>query len=148
MTKRIRHRATAVIYKNNKLLVFRRVKPTAEYFVFPGGGAHLGETIEQALVREVQEELSLKISDYKFLFTIKDLKIQNSAINYPIYRQDHHYFLITDFHGVPELGNPEKESVHEGNQYHIEWFTFDELNSKEKIYPRNIAHTLKNYIVG
>ncbi|MEI6304741.1 MAG: NUDIX domain-containing protein [Candidatus Taylorbacteria bacterium] len=139
---KIRHRATAIIYKDEKLLLFRRVKPNAEYFVFPGGGTNEGETIEEALLREVQEELSLDVLKYDYLFTIKDLKINNSAINYSTDPQDHHYFLITEFHGVPELGGPEKESADENNKYFIEWHTFNQLNCIQNIYPGNIVSKL------
>ncbi|MEI8327953.1 MAG: NUDIX domain-containing protein [Candidatus Taylorbacteria bacterium] len=145
--KKIRNRATAVIYKDEKLLLFRRVKPNAEYFVFPGGGVNDGETVEDALHREVEEELTLKIINYKHLLSINNLKIDNVAINYPTEDQDHHYYLVTDFHGIPELGGSEKESANESNQYHIEWFTFDELKNVENIYPRNIAGMLKQKIL-
>lgn len=147
MNKQIRHRATAIIYKDEKLLLFRRVKPNAEYFVFPGGGTNEGETIEQALLREVQEELSLDVLKYDYLFTINDLKIDNSAINYSTDSQDHHYFLVTDFHGVPELGGPEKESEDENNKYFIEWHTFNQLNCIQNIYPGDIVSKLMDSII-
>ena len=147
MNKQIRHRATAIILKDEKLLLFRRVKPNAEYFVFPGGGTNEGETIEEALLREVQEELSLDVLKYDYLFTINDLKIDNSAINYSTDPQDHHYFLVTDFHGVPELGGPEKESADENNKYFIEWHTFNQLNCIRNIYPGDIVSKLMDSII-
>ncbi|MEI7463331.1 MAG: NUDIX domain-containing protein [Candidatus Taylorbacteria bacterium] len=147
MSTKKRHRATAIIYKDEKFLIFRRVKPNAEYFVFPGGGMNDGETIEQALLREVNEELSLNVLKYDYLFTISDLRINNSAINYSEEDQDHHYFLVTDFCGVPELGGPEKESVDENNKYFIEWHTFNQLNCIKNIYPGDIVSRLFGSIV-
>ena len=38
MENETRERASAVIIKDNKILLMKRVKPNLEYFVFPGGG--------------------------------------------------------------------------------------------------------------
>jgi 8-oxo-dGTP diphosphatase len=58
-----RRGAVAVIRQADRLLVIRRsrqvVAPGA--YCFPGGGIELGESIEQALVRELREELNVEI---------------------------------------------------------------------------------------
>jgi 8-oxo-dGTP diphosphatase len=56
---------SAFIRKNNKfLLIF---DPKFEFWRVPGGRPKFGEKIEDALKREMKEELGLKISVDKFL---------------------------------------------------------------------------------
>ena len=63
MGNETRERASAVIIKDNKILLMKRVKPNLEYFVFPGGGVEKNESLDDTLKREVKEELSLDIKN-------------------------------------------------------------------------------------
>ncbi len=58
-----RRGAVAVIVRDGRLLVIRRsasvVAPGA--YCFPGGGIEAGESEEQALVREIEEELGVRV---------------------------------------------------------------------------------------
>ena len=60
----------AVIERDGKFLVGRRLRGThlAGCWEFPGGKVHDGETLEQALCREIREELNTGISDVKGIF--------------------------------------------------------------------------------
>jgi 8-oxo-dGTP diphosphatase len=49
------------------LLVQRRRPPFEGYWSLPGGGMELGETVEQAAVREVAEETGLAVAVTRFL---------------------------------------------------------------------------------
>ena len=52
----------AVIFKEGKLLLIKRGKPPKEgQWSLPGGAQELGETIREAVVREVKEETSLAV---------------------------------------------------------------------------------------
>ena len=62
-----RIRAVAVIVNNRKILLMHRINNGKEYHVFPGGGVENGETVEQAVLREVQEETSLEVKIEKLL---------------------------------------------------------------------------------
>ena len=110
-------RASGIIIKDNKILLIHRIREDREYWVFPGGGVEENETIEQALDREIAEELSLTVKDKKFLF-----KIENSG------RFEHH-FLISEYGGKPKLGGPELERMNNKNQYILTWIPVDQLNS-------------------
>ena len=63
-----RIRAVAIIVNNGKILLMHRINNGKEYYVFPGGGVENGETVEQAVLREVQEETSLKVKIEKLLY--------------------------------------------------------------------------------
>jgi ADP-ribose pyrophosphatase YjhB (NUDIX family) len=53
--------SAAIIRDGHVLLVQRARSPAAGLFTLPGGVVESGETLEQALIREVQEETALTI---------------------------------------------------------------------------------------
>lgn len=57
------HRVAAVIIHNNKLLAQKNTA-TNEYYLV-GGRVSFGESSEEALVREIKEELDITVTDYK-----------------------------------------------------------------------------------
>lgn len=116
-------RAAAIIIKNGKILLIRRIKEGREYFVFPGGGVEEKEKIEEAVIREIKEELNLDISIEKLLF-----QIENQG------RQEF-YFLVRDFSGILKLGGEEKEIMNESNQYHPLWIKLKEIKNLSNLYP-------------
>ncbi len=61
--------AAAVIYKDSKILIARRAahQSQAGYWEFPGGKVEPDETPEACLLREIDEELSMKIQVYDYL---------------------------------------------------------------------------------
>ena len=63
MNKKTVHVVAGVIFDNKKLLACQRPadKEAAGFWEFPGGKVEPGETLEQALTRELREELSLQV---------------------------------------------------------------------------------------
>jgi len=54
---------SAAIFRNGQVLIVRRARPPANgLYTLPGGGVELGETLEEAVVREVREETGLTIA--------------------------------------------------------------------------------------
>ncbi|MBP9853796.1 MAG: (deoxy)nucleoside triphosphate pyrophosphohydrolase [Candidatus Omnitrophica bacterium] len=87
-------RATAgIIWKDGKILIARRQKDL--FWEFPGGHIEVGETPEECLIREIKEELNIKIRIEKFLAKIegffrgKDIEL--------------HAFHVQWIEGKPEL---------------------------------------------
>ena len=64
MQKRVR----AIIFLEGKLVTLKRVKSNETYWVFPGGGVEEGESLEEALKREIMEEVSLEIEVQDLVF--------------------------------------------------------------------------------
>lgn len=53
---------SAAIVRDGKVLVVRRArKPALNLYTFPGGGVEIGETLSEAVMREVREETGLAI---------------------------------------------------------------------------------------
>lgn len=59
----MRKASRAVVVKDNNLLVMHRNKFGHEYYALVGGGIDLGETPEQALHRELQEESGITVTN-------------------------------------------------------------------------------------
>jgi 8-oxo-dGTP diphosphatase len=53
---------SAAIFRDGKVLIVRRGRaPAKGLYTLPGGGVELGETLEQAVIREIREETALEI---------------------------------------------------------------------------------------
>ena len=61
--------ARAIILEDDKLLLLGGFKGTGDYFTLVGGRVKDGETIEQALVREIKEETGLVITKARHVYT-------------------------------------------------------------------------------
>jgi 8-oxo-dGTP diphosphatase len=54
---------SAAVFRDGRVLIVRRARPPAHgLYTLPGGGVELGETLEQAIIREVREETGLEIA--------------------------------------------------------------------------------------
>lgn len=127
---RTNKRAVGIIIQDNKLLVFHRFKDGVWYYAFAGGGVEEGETEEEAVIRELKEELDIDVKVDKLLFHQFVQRSKNDKIS------DHYFYLITQFSGVPKLSGPEKERSTEDNQYHPTWIPIDEIEKYKDLYPK------------
>ena len=73
----------AVIKHKNKYLVTKRSKNEnvyKEYWDIPGGLANQGETPREALIREVKEEVNLKIKPVKIIYEDSNLDKEKNMV--------------------------------------------------------------------
>jgi probable phosphoglycerate mutase len=64
-----RPRACAAIIRDNHILMVREMHEQRDFWTLPGGGLEFGESYEEAVVREVKEEVNLEVKVIKHLFT-------------------------------------------------------------------------------
>lgn len=128
---RTNNRAVGIIIQNEEILLMHRIKDSQEYFVFPGGGVESEETIDEALVREMKEELSLKVKSSSFLFKISTQKNPSEV------GRTFHFYLIDGYEGIPQLAGPEKEKMCEDNQYYLEWMKISDLENTPDLFPED-----------
>ena len=57
-----------VLRKDNKILLIKEVlEDKKEHWIFPGGGVDFGESVENAALREVKEEIGIDVEIKDFL---------------------------------------------------------------------------------
>ncbi len=146
-------RAAGIIIRDNKILVFRRYKEGRWYHAFPGGGAEEGETPEEAILREMKEELCIDIKQCHLLFKVEtkldtdylfNTEKEPNRINK--YSPWQFFYLITEFEGIPKLGGPEKKRSNKNNQYHLEWIPPTAVEATTDLYPREAREKLVELI--
>lgn len=84
-----------VIVRDSRFLAARRSETMAwaGFWEFPGGKVEPGETLAEALKRELREELSIAIDAFS-LWKVKEKKVTGGAIRL-------FFHLVTEFSGTP-----------------------------------------------
>lgn len=127
---RFNYRVCAVFVSDNKLLAMR--DGFSPYYYLPGGRVKLGETAENAMIREIEEELN---------FTpriIRPLWLNQGFFTEDVSGMRYHeicvYFLV-DASDPALAGKGEAFELHEKNRTNrFEWLAFDRLKD-EYFYP-------------
>ncbi|MEX2478336.1 MAG: NUDIX domain-containing protein [Gracilimonas sp.] len=103
-SSKIRVRSCGLLFDQAKLLLIELKSPVTNSWIWlpPGGSVELGETIEETLIREFEEETGLKVSVQKLMYF-------NEVIEPPIHAIEF-YFLVNKVEGKMKLGiDPELE---------------------------------------
>lgn len=128
--QKFNYRVCAMIVSENKILVMHDER--SPYFYLPGGRVMMGETAEQAVVREVQEELDVSpkitrpvwLNQAFFTEDVDNLRYHELCI----------YFLM-DISETNLLERGSSFTLTEGKHTHtFEWLEFDRLKD-EYFYP-------------
>lgn len=115
--------ARAIIETDGKILVCKKIGK--DYYFFPGGYVEFDENAKEALIREIKEELGLKIKECSFIGSSEHLFVEGG-------KKHHEINLAFDAKFADKLKFKSRED-------HIEFFlkTKEEL-SEEKIFPESL----------
>lgn len=149
---RFNFRVCGLIIKDNKLLAMR--DENSPYYYLPGGRVNLHETVEDAILRELKEELDIAVKIVRPLWINQAFFVEE--VSKDRFHEICFYFLIdatkTDLfeRGESFIRNEGKHTLR------FEWIEFNELNNKylypefikDEIFdlPANISITTENRI--
>ena len=139
----IRNTAKAIVVHEGKILLNRCVGSEGEtYFALPGGGQHLYETMEQAVVRECLEETGYHVRVLGFA------ALYEKIYTHPGYRTLHAEHAHRLYHifrcGLADSARQEPTEL-DARQLASEWVPLDAVSA---VYPKAIGDNLRDLALG
>jgi ADP-ribose pyrophosphatase YjhB (NUDIX family) len=136
----------AYIFNENKVLLVKH--SNKKNWLPPGGKREKGEDIEQTIIREVKEEVNLKIKVISFTSLSIDKKKHpknEREIPLPFYitkKKSHHFFFIG------YVDNPEKLKVDGFEIIDAKFFSKDDIKKEKNIseFTKEKVYFLFDYI--
>ena len=128
--QKFNYRVCAVIISGNRILAMHDER--SPYFYLPGGRVKMGETAEQAVVREIWEELGVTLKIARPLWLNQAFFTED--VDGIRYHELCIYFLM-DISNIDLLERGDSFTLTEGKHTHtFEWLAFDRLKD-EYFYP-------------
>ncbi|MBQ4040732.1 MAG: NUDIX domain-containing protein [Oscillospiraceae bacterium] len=137
--EKFNYRVCAMIISEGKILAMHDDR--SPYFYLPGGRVAIGETAEDAVIREVREELGVSakidrplwLNQAFFTEDVDNLRYHELCI----------YFLM-DISDTDLLSRGDKFTTQEGDRTHtFQWLEFDSLKD-EYFYPNFLKKDIFN----
>lgn len=130
-----RKRSCAAIIKDDHILMVKEVYPDKTFWTLPGGGVEEGETFEEAVIREVKEEVNLDVEIERCLF-----------VGTYSHGEERCYLVRTVNDRIPSLGfDPEagkKQTLSEVKWHSLEDMK-DDLQVSKVIKTLNVTFEIK-----
>lgn len=125
--------ARAIIIKNNQLVVMEREKNGIKFCAFPGGHLESGETPEQCVAREVEEEMGIIVEPIRMLYT------------YLFQGKWQAFYLCKWISGSVHVTNAEEyQSDRQGGYYNPTTISLSEMQKKNVVPPEIRNQLLKD----
>ena len=121
------YRVCGIIIRDGRILAMHDER--SPYYYLPGGRVKLGETAEQALVREIEEELNVTAR------IIRPLYLNQGFFTEDVDKLDYHELCVYFLLDVPLPDRGGSFTLHERHHTHVfEWLAFERLKD-EYFYP-------------
>lgn len=135
MEREIRNSAKALIIKDGKMAAIKVRDAGEEWFIMPGGGQESEETLQEAVVREVLEEIGINVTCKELLFVVEGVHGERF----------HRVDLIFNCEFVSEISHAVLKN--DTNQVGVEWLDISSLNSQQ-LYPSKLRRQIMNFYEG
>lgn len=133
----IRNAARALIVRRSQVLLLRKAGGgSGERYALPGGGQDLGETLQQALVRECQEEIGTTVAVGGLLHVAEFFKLRDTQ---PPTRRHLVEFLFSA--SVADDYTPRNGHRPDKHQLEVVWIELDRL-AQIPLFPPYLANCI------
>jgi len=130
----IRNAARALIVRDDRILLLRKQGYTdGERFALPGGGQDPGETLQQALQRECQEEIGTQVLIHDLLHVADYFKVRDT--DPPSTRHLVEFLFRCE---VPDSYAPMNGEHPDKHQVEVVWALLDTLPDMP-LFPRSLS---------
>ena len=136
--RRFRLRAAAIIIENNKILFAHNDSETYYYSV--GGGVLLGETMEEAVIREVYEETGIHYEIDRLAFIQENFFKRDDGMLKGLDCHEVTFYFLMKARGTEILNS---HSTTQGIPEYMSWLPIDKL-SDYNIYPKFFIEKLND----
>lgn len=130
-------RSAGLIIHNNKILAHRNINK--DHYCLPGGRIEIGESSEETIKREIQEELGKEIDIIGYLATIENFfEMEN--------KKYHEYYFLHKIEFSNEADKKINYTMHnaEGKEYlQYEWLDLEKIE-EYNILPECLKKVLKS----
>ena len=130
--------AKAVIVRDDKLLVIVKRDAAGEYFLLPGGGQEMFESLHATLRRECLEEIAAEVEPGDLLF-VRDYIARNHE--FAAEEPETHQLDLMFACSVPADYEPRVGHVPDAAQTDVRWLPLSEL-AAARIYPAALREAI------
>ena len=135
MKREIRTSAKALIIRDGKIAAIKIRDAGEEWYIMPGGGQTAEETLEEAVCREVAEELGIAVECRELLFVVEGVHGERF----------HRIDLVFSCEYIGAL--PDAELTSDTNQVGADWLDISTLH-QQPLYPSRLRRQIMNYYQG
>ncbi len=135
MEREIRNSAKALIIRDGKMAAIKIRDGGEEWYIMPGGGQESEETLQEAVCREVAEELGIHVRCKELLFVVEGVHGERF----------HRVDLVFHCEFLSEI--PHAVFQNDTNQVGVEWLDISALNL-QPLYPSKLRRQIMNFYEG
>lgn len=135
----IRNSAKALVVSEGKVLLNKCRSRLGEYYALPGGGQHPGETLEEAVKRELLEETGVSVRPIRLAALYERIASgREDGANHKMY-----FIFLCERENVPVKKPTERDSYQIG----IEWVPIETIE-KTNLFPAVVRTEMKRVLAS